>query len=142
MGFIGMLLGVGFVYAGSLDSGILAAVVGAVVEGAAGLVFVQARKAQGDSQQNLQLLAETVREDNNREIAMHLISMIDDAAERDAAVADLARQAMRSATDGKQSTPTQPAELPEGRSTAPSSEGYLHPNSGGSRVRPPENQGR
>ncbi|MGU3586060.1 TRADD-N-associated membrane domain-containing protein [Rhodococcus sp. C26F] len=98
LGFIIMIVGVVMVYGGSLDSGILAAVVGAVVEGAAALVFSQARKAKGDSQQNLQLLADTVQQDNNRESALLLVALIEDPAERDRALADLARQAMASAT--------------------------------------------
>ncbi|MCD5421378.1 hypothetical protein LRS71_17740 [Rhodococcus pyridinivorans] len=137
LGFIIMIVGVVMVYGGSLDSGILAAVVGAVVEGAAGLVFVLSRKANGDSQQNLQLLADTVQQDNNREIALHLVASIEDPRERDRALADLARQAMASATAIRR-PPSDTPEVTEGASTATPSESLA--NSDAPRLTPPRDR--
>ncbi|ORB58083.1 hypothetical protein BST43_10640 [Mycobacteroides saopaulense] len=105
LGFLVMLLGVALTYEGSLGSGILTTVVGAIVDCGAGLVFHQSGKANSNSQSNLKQLSDAVREDNNREIAVHLVGLISDPAVRDQALSDLARQAM-SHPDSAQSKPS------------------------------------
>lgn len=115
LGFLMMLAGVAIVYLGNRDPGFLTTVVGAVVDAGAGLVFVQSRKANSDSQDNARQLGETAREDTNREFALHMVSLIDDPAIRNQALSELARQAMssqshaRAVSAGLPSTSDQPS---------------------------------
>lgn len=124
IGFLVMLGGVAIAYNGSLDSGVLAAVVGAAVDAAAGLVFVQANKAQTNSQENLKHLGETVKDDANRETALHLVSLIHDGERRDELLGDLSRLAMESATfrpSGRSTVDAENTALPQGKSSGQSS---------------------